>query len=89
MATVIVNDVEMTARPGERILDIARRNSAHIGFVCDGTGFVRPARCGCWQGLSFSAHRMIGRRTGCQMHVSRKDGVSVARRQYAAKGRLR
>ncbi|GIV94220.1 MAG: hypothetical protein KatS3mg056_2929 [Chloroflexus sp.] len=44
MATVIVNDVEMTARPGERILDIARRNSAHIGFVCDGTGFCQTCK---------------------------------------------
>ncbi|MFN3373391.1 MAG: 2Fe-2S iron-sulfur cluster-binding protein [Chloroflexus sp.] len=44
MTTVMINDVEMEARPGERILDIARRNGAHIGFVCDGTGFCQTCK---------------------------------------------
>lgn len=44
MTTVTINDVEMEARPGERILDIARRNGAHIGFVCDGTGFCQTCK---------------------------------------------
>lgn len=44
MTTVTINDVEMEARPGERILDIARRNGAHIGFVCNGTGFCQTCK---------------------------------------------
>ncbi|WP_298821693.1 2Fe-2S iron-sulfur cluster-binding protein [Chloroflexus sp.] len=44
MTTVTINDVEMEARPGERLLDIARRNGAHIGFVCDGTGFCQTCK---------------------------------------------
>ncbi len=44
MATVIVNDVALEARPGETILNIARRNTAHIGFVCDGNGICQTCQ---------------------------------------------
>lgn len=44
MTTVTINDVGMEAQPGERILGIARRNGAHIGFVCDGTGFCQTCK---------------------------------------------
>ncbi len=44
MTMVTINDLEMEARPGERLLDIARRNGAHIGFVCDGTGFCQTCK---------------------------------------------
>lgn len=44
MATVIVNDVAHEARPGERILNVARRNAAHIGFVCDGNGICQTCQ---------------------------------------------
>jgi ferredoxin len=41
VATVIVNEVAVEARPGERLLNIARRDAAHIGFVCDGNGICQ------------------------------------------------
>jgi ferredoxin len=45
MATVIINDVAMEAKVGERVLNVARRNAAHIGFVCDNTGLCQTCRC--------------------------------------------
>jgi ferredoxin len=43
--TVIVNGVAMEAKVGERLLDVARRNGAHIGFVCDGTAICQTCQC--------------------------------------------
>lgn len=90
MATVIVNDVEMTARPGERILDIARRNSAHIGFVCDGTGFCQTCKVRVLAGAEFlsppndreknwlpDARLQEGWRLGCQASVRGKGPIAV------------
>ncbi len=44
MPSVIINDVEMEARVGERLLSVARRNAAHIGFVCDGNGVCQTCQ---------------------------------------------
>jgi ferredoxin len=43
--TVIINDVAYEAQPGERLLTIARRNAAHIGFACDGQGICQTCQC--------------------------------------------
>lgn len=90
MATVIVNDVEMTARPGECILDIARRNSAHIGFVCDGTGFCQTCKVRVLAGSEFlsppndreknwlpDARLQEGWRLGCQASVRGKGPIAM------------
>lgn len=45
MAQVEINDQVMEARPGERLLTIARRNAAHIGFYCDGNGLCTMCEC--------------------------------------------
>lgn len=45
MPTVIINDVAMEAQLGERLLDVARRNAAHIGFFCDGNGACLTCAC--------------------------------------------
>lgn len=45
MPSVIINDVELEARVGERLLNVARRNAAHIGFVCDGNGICQTCQC--------------------------------------------
>jgi ferredoxin len=45
MATVIINDAVMESKVGERVLNIARRNAAHIGFVCHHTGRCQTCRC--------------------------------------------
>ncbi|HMQ31939.1 MAG TPA: 2Fe-2S iron-sulfur cluster-binding protein [Chloroflexaceae bacterium] len=45
MPSVIINDVELEAKVGERLLNVARRNAAHIGFVCDGNGVCQTCQC--------------------------------------------
>jgi ferredoxin len=45
MPSVIINDVEMPAKVGEKLLGVARRNAAHIGFVCDGNGVCQTCQC--------------------------------------------
>lgn len=39
MPKVTINDVEYDGEVGERLVDVARRNAAHIGFVCEGLLF--------------------------------------------------
>ena len=53
MPTVIMNDVAMEAKVGERLLNVGRRNAAHIGFVCDNVGTCQTCRC---QVLAGSEH---------------------------------
>jgi ferredoxin len=45
MPTVVVNGVAMEAKLGERLIDVARRNGAHIGFVCNGAGICQTCQC--------------------------------------------
>jgi ferredoxin len=45
MSTLIINDVALEAKVGERVLNVARRNAAHIGFVCDNNGLCQTCRC--------------------------------------------
>lgn len=45
MPTVILNDVPMEAKVGERLLNVGRRNAAHIGFLCDNIGTCQACRC--------------------------------------------
>jgi ferredoxin len=42
---VIINGVEAEGMPGERLLNVARRTGAHIGFVCDGNGTCTTCEC--------------------------------------------
>jgi ferredoxin len=45
MTKLILNDVAMEAKVGERLLNVARRNAAHIGFLCDNAGTCQGCRC--------------------------------------------
>lgn len=45
MTTIIINDKLVEAVPGEGLLSAARRNRAHIGFVCDGNGLCTTCEC--------------------------------------------
>ncbi len=45
MPTVIINDESVESQIGERLLDTARRDAAHIGFVCDGNGLCQMCEC--------------------------------------------
>jgi ferredoxin len=42
---VTINDQPVSAQLGERLLDVARREQAHIGFACDGNGFCQTCQC--------------------------------------------
>ncbi len=53
MPTVIMNGVAMEAKLGERLIDAARRNGAHVGFVCNGAGICQTCQC---QVLSGAEH---------------------------------
>ncbi|MEI8164918.1 MAG: 2Fe-2S iron-sulfur cluster-binding protein [Chloroflexales bacterium] len=52
MPTVVVNGVSLEGKLGERLIDVARRNGAHVGFVCNGAGICQTCQC---QVLSGSA----------------------------------
>jgi len=43
--TLMINDVAMESKVGERLLNVARRNAAHIGFMCDNAGTCQGCRC--------------------------------------------
>jgi len=45
MPKVIINDTEYEGQPGERLIDVARRNGAHVGFLCDGAGICQICAC--------------------------------------------
>jgi ferredoxin len=45
MPKVEINDEVMEATLGERLLNVARRNAAHIGFGCDGNGLCTMCEC--------------------------------------------
>lgn len=45
MPTLIVNGTTVEAHIGERLLDTARREALHIGFVCDGNGLCQTCEC--------------------------------------------
>jgi ferredoxin len=42
---VNINGEMVDIEPGERLLDAARRNALHIGFVCDGNGLCQMCEC--------------------------------------------
>lgn len=45
MPKVVINDQEYDGESGERLIDVARRNGAHVGFLCDGAGFCQTCTC--------------------------------------------
>ena len=51
MPTVVVNGVTMEAKVGERLIDVARRNGAHVGFICNGAGFCQTCQCQVLSGI--------------------------------------
>jgi ferredoxin len=50
MPTVVMNDSKVEAQIGEVLLNVARREAAHIGFVCDGNGLCQTCECRVVQG---------------------------------------
>ncbi len=44
-AKIEINDESVEAQLGERLLAVARRNTSHIGFFCDGNGLCTMCEC--------------------------------------------
>ncbi len=83
MTNIILNDVAMEGAVGETLLAVARRNVAHIGFVCDGRGVCATCRCKVHEGadqltpvntveLNWLTEAQIadGDRLGCQAQIT-------------------
>ncbi len=45
MATVIINDERFEGNEGELLIDVARRNGAHVGFTCSNRGICTFCEC--------------------------------------------
>jgi ferredoxin len=50
MSVVIINDNAYEGVPGERLVDVARKNGEHFGFLCDGSGVCQLCACQVHQG---------------------------------------
>lgn len=93
MPTVIVNDESMEYETGERLLAVARRNAAHIGFVCDGRAICQTCRCRILEGsehvsvpnraersLLPESRLEMGYRLACQVTITGAGPLSVITR---------
>jgi ferredoxin len=82
MTKVIINDEEYEATKDETLLKVARRNGAHIGFVCNGSGFCTACECRVLEGGDMlselteaektwlsSSRQEHGARLGCQATI--------------------
>ncbi|PDV96407.1 2Fe-2S iron-sulfur cluster-binding protein [Candidatus Chloroploca asiatica] len=90
MSTIIMNDVAMEAKVGERVLNVARRNAAHIGFLCDNAGTCQLCRCQVQEGAEYlsppseaekawipEAKLAEGQRLACQLIVREQGEVKI------------
>jgi ferredoxin len=93
MPNVIINDEACDMEPGERLLDVARRNTVHIGFSCDGNGLCQMCECTVLKGAdSLSPPNEVeeiwltpwqlehGRRLACQASLRGGGAVEVLTR---------
>ncbi len=55
---VTINSIEYNANEGDRLLDIARRNHAHIGYFCGGNALCQTCYSRITEGPNFSAPLM-------------------------------
>ncbi len=94
----IINGQTCEAEIGESILDVARRNGSHIGFVCDGVGFCSTCECKVLAGAeNLNAQTTAekdwlhpdrlenGYRLGCQAHIEKAGSVEVVTRAETLK----
>jgi ferredoxin len=91
--TVIINDETLEYEPGERLLPVARRNAAHIGFVCNGQAICQTCRARVLEGsehvsapnqaersLLSEARLALGYRLACQTTLTGPGPVRVLTR---------
>jgi chlorosome envelope protein I len=96
MTKVVINDEAFNAEDGELILDVARRNGAHIGFMCNGNGICTTCECLVQSGMDnlsplsevetqwlTEGRIKKGYRLGCQVAVHETgaaDGINIITR---------
>lgn len=93
MATIIINDEAVEGKVGERLLNVARRHGAHIGFICDNAGTCQACRCQVTSGTEhisppseaerawIPAERLAaGQRLACQVIIRSHGEVHVLSR---------
>ena len=93
MATIIINDESMEGKVGERLLNVARHNGAHIGFMCDNAGTCQGCRCQVLAGAEYlnppteaeqswlPAERLAeGQRLACQAIIHGQGEIRVLSR---------
>lgn len=92
MPKVIINGKMYPAEVGETILEVARRNGAHIGFVCDGQGYCATCECKVLEGAelldkptrnekTWLANRLDENyRLGCQTQIKEEGEIQVISR---------
>lgn len=95
MPKVILNNVEYECEVGDRLIDVARNNAAHIGFICGGLGslFVETSACRVLNGAeNLNAPTELeqrwlqpswieaGHRLGCEVKVTGNGTVEILSR---------
>jgi ferredoxin len=96
-----MNNEELTIEPGEVLLDAARRDAAHIGFVCDGNGLCQMCECRVIKGAEHlsppndTEHIWLteeqlaeGRRLSCQASVRGPGPIEVVTRAEELRGQV-
>ncbi len=56
MPILLINNEVLPIEIGETILDAARRNAVHIGFVCDGNGLCQMCQCRVLHGAEYLSY---------------------------------
>jgi ferredoxin/predicted flap endonuclease-1-like 5' DNA nuclease len=89
----VINGEPCLAEPGDTLLEVARRNRAHIGFVCDGRGWCSTCECKVTEGGALlnrptrmerywlHPNRLAnGYRLGCQAVIERPGSIRATTR---------
>ncbi len=90
MPKVTINDDVLDADVGDTLLSVARRNAAHIGFVCNGRGICQTCECQVHAGsenlsrasaieadVMTPSRRERGYRLACQTEIIARGDVRV------------
>lgn len=93
MPQITINDEQVEAKVGEKLLSTARRNALHIGFVCDGRGLCKTCTCQVLEGAEKLGEpteielqaipeslRQQGYRLGCQTTIKEGGTITVISR---------
>jgi ferredoxin len=93
MAELVFNGESIDAKPGETLVQAARRRGSHVWFMCDGRGICQTCECRVVAGAANLSEpsdleragvgeerRRRGYRLGCQTRLTGSGPVSVVSR---------